>query len=132
MYAEGFYIDDNGVDIEYVERELLKDFKDTETVNNIIGLAKDPRIRMAYDETLDAINESKKRNLYPEIPRLDNYYLHFRTTEDTFSKWGIPFNPNDIRAKDLPNDLNGVTADLKQGQPYFASAQHRKGRRNQR
>ena len=38
-------------------------------------------------------------------------------------------NPNDIKAKDLPTDLNGVTADLKPGQPYFASAKHRMGKR---
>jgi hypothetical protein len=49
--------------------------------------------------------------------------------DDTFSRLGLPFNPNDIRAKDLPTDLNGVTADLKPGQPYFASAKHRTGQR---
>jgi hypothetical protein len=42
---------------------------------------------------------------------------------------GLPFNPNDIKAKDLPTDLNGVTADLKPGKPYFASEKHRKGLR---
>ena len=49
--------------------------------------------------------------------------------DDTFSKLGIPFNPNSIQAKDLPTDLNGVTADLKPGQPYFASSKQRKGKR---
>ena len=49
--------------------------------------------------------------------------------DDTFSRLGLPFNPNDIRTKDLPTDLNGVTADLKPGQPYFASSMHREGKR---
>lgn len=139
MYAEGYYVTETGKDGEYVkgkseiikygDAELAKDFPDANVRENIKKLARDPRIRQIYDETLAAINESRKRNAYPEIPRLENYYLHFRAMEDTFSRLGLPFNPNDIRAKDLPTDLNGVTADLKPGQPYFASAMHRTGKR---
>lgn len=129
MYAEGFYVNDNNEIIAYGDAELAKDFPDAQVQRNIKGLASDPRIRQFYDETLAMINESRTRNAYPEIPRLDNYFLHFRAMDDTFSKLGLPFNPNDIRAKDLPTDLNGVTADLKPGQPYFASAMHRKGKR---
>ena len=129
MYAEGFYVGENDAIIAYGDAELAADFPDAKVQQNIKKLARDPRIRMIYDETLAAINESRTRNAYPEIPRLDNYFLHFRAMEDTFSKMGLPFNPNDIRAKDLPTDLNGVTADLKPGQPYFASAMHRKGKR---
>ena len=129
MYAEGFYVNENNELVEYGDRELAMDFPNVNVQNNIKGLAKDGRIRKFYDETLDKINESRTRNLYPEIPRLDNYHLHFRAMDDTFSRLGLPFNPNDIRAKDLPTDLNGVTADLKPGQPYFASAMHRNGKR---
>ena len=129
IYAEGFYVAENGDLIEYGDFQLAKDFPEAKTQANIKGLASDTRIREIYDETLNAINESRVRNGYPEIPRLDNYYLHFRAMEDTFSRLGLPFNPNDIRAKDLPTDLNGVTADLKPGQPYFASAMHRRGQR---
>ena len=129
MYAEGFYVDDVNEIIQYGNAELAADFPDESVRNNIKRLAGDPRIRKIYDDTLAMINESRTRNAYPEIPRLDNYFLHFRAMEDTFSKLGLPFNPNDIRAKDLPTDLNGVTADLKPGQPYFASAMHRKGKR---
>ena len=129
MYAEGFYVDENNEIVEYGDRELAIDFPKENVRNNIKGLAKDPRIRQIYDATLDAINKSRIRNAYPEIQKLDNYFLHFRAMEDTFSKLGLPFNPNDIKAKDLPTDLNGVTADLKPGQPYFASAMHRKGKR---
>lgn len=129
MYAEGFYVGKNNEIIEYGDKELAIDFPDVKVQESIKGLANDPRIRQIYDETLNAINESRSRNLYPEIPRLDNYFLHFRAMEDTFSRLGLPFNPNDIRAKDLPTDLNGVTADLKPGQPYFASAMHREGMR---
>lgn len=129
MYAEGFYVNDNEEIIQYGDAELAKDFPNATVRENIKGLAKDPRIRKIYDETLAAINESRARNAYPEIQRLDNYFLHFRAQTDTFSRLGIPFNPKDIKAKDLPTDLNGVTADLKPGQPYFASAMHRKGKR---
>ena len=129
MYAEGFYVNKNNEIVKYGDRELAIDFPDAKVQANIKGLARDPRIRQIYDETLAAINESRSRNLYPEIPRLDNYFLHFRAMEDTFSRLGLPFNPNDIRAHDLPTDLNGVTADLKPGQPYFASAMHREGMR---
>ena len=129
MYAEGFYVGENDEIISYGNRELAMDFPDARVQRNIKGLANDPRIRKIYDDTLKAINESRARNAYPEIPRLDNYFLHFRAMEDTFSRLGLPFNPNDIRAKDLPTDLNGVTADLKPGQPYFASAKHRTGKR---
>ena len=129
MYAEGFYVDKNGDIIEYGDAELRADLPDSTVRDNIKKLAKDPRVRQFYDETLDAINESRRRNGYPEIQKLDNYFLHFRAMEDTFSRLGLPFNPNDIRAKDLPTDLNGVTADLKPGQPYFASSKHREGER---
>lgn len=129
MYAEGFYVDDNNNLIKYGDEELAKDFPNSRVQENIKGLARDERIRKIYDDTLKAINESRTRNAYPEIPRLENYFLHFRAMDDTFSRIGLPFNPNDIKAKDLPTDLNGVTADLKPGQPYFASAMHRKGKR---
>lgn len=129
MYAEGFYVNKGNEIIQYGDAELAKDFPDATVRANIKGLAKDPRIRQIYDETLAAINESRTRNAYPEIKQLDNYFLHFRAMDDTFSRLGIPFSPKDIKAKDLPTDLNGVTADLKPGQPYFASAKHRQGKR---
>lgn len=129
MYAEGFWVNQYNEIIEYGDRELAADFPDVKTQAMIKGLARDGRIRAIYDETLDAINESRVRNAYPEIPKRKDYFLHFRAMEDTFSTLGLPFNPNDIRAKDLPTDLNGVTADLKPGQPYFASSMQRKGKR---
>lgn len=129
MYAEGFYVDKNNEIVAYGDAELAADFPDPDVQKNIKGLAGDKRIRQIYDDTLAMINESRTRNAYPEIPRLENYFLHFRAMDDTFSRLGLPFNPNDIRAKDLPTDLNGVTADLKPGQPYFASANHRTGQR---
>ena len=129
MYGEGFYVNENDEIIAYGDRELAMDFPNENVRNNIKKLAKDTRIRQIYDETLNALNESRVRNGYPEIKRLDNYFLHYRAQTDTYSRLGLPFNPNDIKAKDLPTDLNGVTADLKPGQPFFASAMHRKGKR---
>lgn len=127
MYGEGFYVNDKKELVKYGDEELAKDFPDLKTQERIKGLAKDPRIRQIYDDTLTSINESRVRNGYPEIPRRNDYFLHFRAMEDTFSRLGLPFNPNDIKAKDLPTDMAGMTTDLKPGQPYFASAKKRLG-----
>ena len=129
MYAEGFWVNEKDEIIAYGDAELAKDFPDVQVQNRIKALANDPRIRKIYDETLSAINESRKRNAYPEIPRLENYFLHYRAQTDTFSQLGVPFNPNDIKAKDLPTDINGTTIDRKPGQPFFASSMHREGKR---
>ena len=129
MYAEGFWVNEKDEIIAYGDAELAQDFPDVQVQNRIKALASDPAIRSFYDNTLSAINESRKRNAYPEIPRLENYYLHFRAMDDTFSRLGIPFNPNDIKAKDLPTDINGTTIDRKPGQPFFTSAMHREGKR---
>lgn len=127
MYGEGFYVNKAGEYVRYGDAELAKDFIVPEVQENIRSLAKDPRIRQIYDETLQQINESRKRNGYDEIPRRKDYFLHFQAMGDTFSRMGIPFNSDMIKANNLPTDLNGVTADLKPGQPYFASSMQRKG-----
>ncbi len=129
MYAEGFWVNEKDEIIAYGDAELAQDFPDVQVQKRIKALANDPVVRKIYDNTLSAINESRKRNAYPEIPRLENYYLHFRAMDDTFSRLGIPFNPNDIKAKDLPTDINGTTIDRKPGQPFFASSMHREGKR---
>lgn len=129
IYAEGFWVNEAGEYITYGDAELAADFPDVKKQERIKKLARDPEVRKMYDETLEAINEVRVRNGYPPIPKRDNYFLHFRAMEDTFSKLGTPFNPNDIKAKDLPTDLNGVTADLKPGKPFFASEMQRKGNR---
>ena len=129
MYAEGFWVNEKDEIIAYGDAELAQDFPDVQVQNRIKALANDPTIRKIYDDTLSAINASRARNAYPEIPRLENYYLHFRAMDDTFSKLGVPFNPNDIKAKDLPTDINGTTIDRKPGQPFFTSAMHREGKR---
>lgn len=129
MYAEGFWVNKKNEIVAYGDTELAKDFPNAQVQKNIKALAADTRVRQILDETLDLVNESRVRNGYAPIKRLDNYFLHFWAPEDLASKLGLPFNLNDIREKDLPTDLNGVTADLKPGQPYFASAQHRNGKR---
>lgn len=129
MYAEGFYVDEYNEIVKYGDRELAADFPDAKVQDNIKGLARDGRIRAIYDETLDAINEVRVRNGYPEIPKRDNYYLHFREMGDFFSQMGTPFNPDAMNKKDLPTDINGMTVDNRPGKPYFASEHQRKGKR---
>ncbi len=129
IYGEGFWVNEAGEYITYGDAELAADFQDTKKQESIKKLAKDPEVRKMYDETLEAINEVRVRNGYPPIPKRADYFLHFRAMDDTFSRLGVPFNPNDIKAKDLPTDLNGMTADLKPGKPFFASEMQRKGNR---
>lgn len=126
-YAEGMYVNQYGDYVEYGDRELEDEIKDPQMRANIKAFVADPALRKIYDETLDAINASRTRNGYAPIPRRNDYFLHFREMDDTFSKIGIPFNPNDIKAKDLPTDINGMTADNKPGQPWFGSSMQRKG-----
>ncbi len=129
MYAEGFWVDKNDNIWSYGDEELAKDFPDSKVRENIKKLAKDQRIRQFYNETLEAINESRRRNGYPEIQKLDNYFLHFREQSDFFSRNGLPFNPNDMKSKNLPTDVLGTTIDRRPGQPFFASGMHRQGKR---
>lgn len=126
-YAEGRYVNEYGDYVKYGNEELAREFKDTKTQERIRGLATDPLIREFYDNTFDRINESRTRNGYEAIPKRQNYYLHFIEDRSLYSRMGLPFNPNQIKEKDLPTDINGMTADNKPGQPYFASAQQRKG-----
>ena len=126
-YAEGMHVNQYGDYVEYGDRELEDEIKDPQMRANIKAFVADPALRKIYDETLDAINASRTRNGYAPIPRRNDYFLHFREMDDTFSKIGIPFNPNDIKAKDLPTDINGMTADNKPGQPWFGSSMQRKG-----
>ena len=129
MYAEGFYVDEYDKIYKYGDRELAADFPDVKTQAMIKGLAHDGRIRAIYDQTLDAMNEVRVRNGYPEIPKRQNYYLHFREMGDFFSTMGTPFNPDAMNKKDLPTDINGMTVDNRPGKPYFASEHQRKGKR---
>lgn len=129
IYGEGFWVNEAGEYITYGDMELAADFPDVKKQERIKKLAKDPEVRKMYDETLEMINATRVRNGYPPIPKRADYFLHFRAMDDTFSRLGVPFNPNDIKAKDLPTDLNGMTADLKPGKPFFASEMHRKGDR---
>ena len=126
-YAEGMHVNQYGDYVEYGDRQLEDEIKDPKMRANIKAFVADPQLRKIYDETLDAINASRTRNGYAPIPRRNDYFLHFREMDDTFSKIGIPFNPNDIKAKDLPTDINGMTADNKPGQPWFGSSMQRKG-----
>ena len=126
-YAEGMHVNQYGDYVEYGDRELEADIKDPQMRANIKAFVADPTLRKIYDDTLTAINASRTRNGYAPIPRRNDYFLHFREMDDTFYKIGIPFNPNDIKAKDLPTDINGMTADNKPGQPWFGSSMQRKG-----
>lgn len=126
-YAEGRYVNEYGDYVKYGDEELAREFKDSKTQERIRGLATDPSIREFYDNTFDRINESRVRNGYEPIPKRNNYYLHFMEPRDFLARKGFPLAPSKLRDKNLPTDINGMTADNKPGQPYFASAKQRKG-----
>lgn len=126
-YAEGYYVDENDRIMPYKDEQLMAEFSDPIKRQNIVMLATDPRIRKIYDDAFDLINASRRQNHYKEIPKRNNYYLHTMEKSDIFSRLGTPFNPQDIGSADLPTDINGMTADFTPGQPYFASANARKG-----
>ncbi len=125
--AEGYYVDENDRVLPYGEEQLKAEFPNARRREDIRRLASDPRIRKIYDDALDMINASRRKSNYKEIPKRQNYFLHTMEKSDIFSRLGTPFNPQDIGSADLPTDINGMTVDFTPGQPYFASANARKG-----
>lgn len=86
MYAENLYVDRAGDHIEYGDAELAADFPNIDTQNRIKGLARDPRVREIYDETLNMINESRIRSVsyYSDIYTI---IIYFNIPSIRHKKW---------------------------------------------
>lgn len=63
-----------------------------------------------YDGTLDAINDTMRRNGLPEIPKMPNFYTHFQETMDSI--------PNQIK-KFLMGDMSDIDFTGKGGRMFW-------------
>lgn len=124
-YGEKQYLNKNGELSPYGDKELMAEFPDTKTQEKIKRAAE--MIRNKYDKYINEINQSITSLGYDAIPKRKDYMRHFQELGDIFSKTGVPFNLNDMKAEDLPTDINGLTEFNKPGKNYFASAQRRIG-----
>lgn len=124
-YGEKQYVDEYGKTHEYGDKELAIEFKDEKTQNKIKNAAK--VIREKYDTYIDQMNNTLTALGYDAIPKRENYMRHFQELTDKFSQAGIPLNLNDMKAEDLPTDINGLTEFNKPGRAWFASAMERTG-----
>ena len=126
-YGEKKWIDENGEEHKYGDKELQKDVQDEATREKIIRASK--ILRNKYDSYIDQINLVLTDLGYDAIPKRQDYMRHFYEITDKFSQLGIPFNRNDMSAEDLPTDINGLTELNKPGKSWFASAQKRTGKK---
>lgn len=124
-YGEKKYVNKYGELVKYDDRDLANDFPNVQTQERIKKAAN--YIRNKYDNYLEYTNNILTEMGYDEIPKREDYMRHFSELTDIFSQIGIPFNLNEIRAEDLPTDINGLTENNRPGKSYFASAQHRTG-----
>ena len=124
-YGEKQYVDKNGDLRTYGDTELAKEFPNIETQEKIKHASE--VIRQKYDTYIDQINEVLTSLGYDAIPKRQDYMRHFQELGDVFSQTGIPFNLNDMKAEDLPTDINGLTEFNKPGKNWFAQAQKRYG-----
>ena len=124
-YGEKQYVDRDNVVHPYGDAELARDVPNAEDRQKIKNAAKE--IRQIYDDLLPRINEKLVEFGYDEIPKRQDYMMHFVELADKFSQWGIPFNKESMMVEDLPTDINGLTEFNKPGRAYFASAKPRTG-----
>ena len=124
-YGEKKYIDEYGKERQYGNAELARDFPDVKTQDKIKNAAK--VIREKYDKYIEQINNTLTSMGYNPINKRDDYFRHFEELTDKFSQAGIPLNLNDMKAEDLPTDINGLTEFNKPGKSWFASAMERTG-----
>lgn len=124
-YAEGKYVNKYDEVVEYNDHDLMAEFPNSETQEKIKRVAY--VLRSKYDEYLDQINGIITELGYDPIPKRKDYMRHFQELGDVFSQSGVPFNLNDMKAEDLPTDINGLTEFNKPGKSWFASTQKRTG-----
>lgn len=124
-YGEKQYVDEAGQTTKYGDSELKAEFPNVEDQEKIKKAAR--VIRGKYDTYIDMVNAEITKYGYNAIPKRQDYMRHFQELNDVFSRYGLPFNMQSAQANDLPVDINGLTADLKPGKNWFASALRRKG-----
>ena len=124
-YGEGEYVNENGERIIYDDKALAKEFADAKTRAKIIKASK--VIRKKYDNYIELANNTLTSLGFDPIPKRKDYFRHFQELNDTFTRYGIPFNAQNMQEHVLPTDINGLTEFWSPQKNYFANAQPRKG-----
>jgi len=124
-YGEKQYINDVGELVAYGDKELASEFSDVETQEKIKRAAQ--VIRNKYDNYIDTANDVLTKLGFDPIPKRKDYMRHFQELNDVFSRYGIPFNAQNMAEHVLPTDINGLTEFWSPQKNYFANMQQRKG-----
>ena len=124
-WGEGKYVDEFGDLVEYKDSDLMTEFPDVETQKKIKNAAK--VIRDKYDNYIAAANDVLTQLGFEPIKKRDDYMRHFQELTDVFSRYGIPFNAQNMQEHVLPTDINGLTEFWSPQKNYFANMQPRKG-----
>lgn len=124
-WGEGKYVDEFGDLVEYKDSDLMTEFPDVETQKKIKNAAK--VIRGKYDNYIAAANDVLTQLGFEPIKKRDDYMRHFQELTDVFSRYGIPFNAQNMQEHVLPTDINGLTEFWSPQKNYFANMQPRKG-----
>jgi len=126
-YGEGKYINEFGDEALYGDDELMQEFSDEATREKIKHAAS--VIRTKYDAYVDKANEVLTKLGFDPIKKRKDYMRHFQELNDAFSRYGIPFNAQNMQEHVLPTDINGLTEDWSPQKNFFANLQPRKGER---
>lgn len=126
-YGEGKYLDDTGDYVIYDDAALERDFPNHDDRAKIIRAAR--VIREKYDIYIDTANDVLTNLGFEPIPKRDDYMRHFQELNDVFTRFGIPFNAQNMQEHTLPTDVNGLTEFWSPQKNYFANIQPRKGMR---
>ncbi len=124
-YGEKQYANEEGKVFEYGDKELAMEFPDVATQEKIKNAAK--VIRSKYDTYIDEANNVLTKLGFDPIKKRNDYMRHFQELNDVFSRYGIPFNAQNMQEHSLPTDINGLTEFWSPQKNYFANMQARKG-----
>ena len=124
-YGEKQWVNDKGEVLTYGDAELASEFKNIETQNKIKNAAQE--IRKKYDDYIDKANEVLTKLGFDPIKKRNDYMRHFQELNDVFTRYGIPFNAQNMQEHSLPTDINGLTEYWSPQKNYFANMQPRKG-----
>lgn len=124
-YGEKQWVNDAGEVVAYGDAELASEFSDVATQEKIKNAAKE--IRKKYDTYIDEANNVLTKLGFEPIKKRNDYMRHFQELNDVFSRYGIPFNAQNMAEHTLPTDINGLTEFWSPQKNYFANMQARKG-----
>ena len=124
-YGEKQWVNEAGEVLKYGDAELAAEFEDIDTQERIKYAAQ--AIRNKYDNYIDAANNVLTKLGFEPIKKRNDYMRHFQELNDVFTRYGIPFNAQNMQEHVLPTDINGLTEFWSPQKNYFANMQPRKG-----